>query len=76
MQNNHSPILSLDSQVLGRSQKPAVKFVKGFRHVPYEIALQRFFFLVRRRISGDLICMYKIVHDLLDLPYDTVFTAP
>ncbi len=58
-------------------KKLAVKFVKGLRHVPYETAIQRLqlFSLVRRRIRGDLICMYKIMHGLLDFPCDAVFAA-
>ncbi len=31
---------------------------------------------VRRRICGELICMYKIMHGLLDFPCDSVFAAP
>ncbi len=58
-----SPILSRDCQAIESVQKLAVKFVKGLRHVPHETAL-----LVRRRIRGDLICMYKIMHGLLDIP--------
>ncbi len=65
-----SPILSRDCQALEGVQKVAVKFVKGLRHVPYETALQRLrlFSLVRRRISGNLICMYKIIYGLLNFP--------
>ncbi len=42
------------------------------------LTLQRLqlFSLVRRRIRGDLICMYKIMHGLLDFPCDAVFAAP
>ncbi len=73
-----SPILSRDCQALGSVQKLAVKFVKGLHHVPYETALQRLqlFSLIRRRIRGDLICMYKIMHGLLDFPFDAGFAAP
>ncbi len=73
-----SLILSRDCQELESVQKLAVKFVKGLRHVPYKTALQRLqlFPLVRRRIRGDLICMYKIMHGLLDFPSDAVFAAP
>ncbi len=73
-----SPILSRDCQALESVQKLAVKFVKVLRHVPYETALQRLrlFSLVRRRIRGDLICMYKIMHGLLDFPCNAVFAAP
>ncbi len=72
-----SPILSRVCQALESVQKRAV-FVKGLRHAPYGTALQRLqlFSLIRRRISGDLICMYKIMHGLLDFPCDAVFAAP
>ncbi len=71
------PLLSRDCQALEKVQKLAVMFVKGLRHVPYETALQRLqlFSLIRRRIRGDLICMYKIMHGLLDFPCDAVFAA-
>ncbi len=48
------------------------------RHVPYEADGKRvrFFSLVRRRIHGGPIYMYKIEHDLLDFPWDVVFAAP
>ncbi len=73
-----APILSQDCQALESIQELAVKFVKGLRHVIYETALQqlKLFSLVRRRISGDLICMYKIMHGLLNFPCDAVFAAP
>ncbi len=73
-----SPILSRDCQALESVQKLVVKLVKGLRHVPYETALQRLqlFSLVRRGIHDDLICMYKIMHGLLDFPCDAVFAAP
>ncbi len=55
-----------------------MKFVKVLRHVQYETALQRLqvISLVRRRIRGGLICMYKIMHGLLDFLYDAVLAAP
>ncbi len=61
-----STILSRDCQALEIVQKFAVKFLKGLRHVLYETALQRLqlFSLVRRRIRGDLIGLYKIMHGL------------
>ncbi len=67
-----------ESQVLESVQKLAVKLVKGLRHVSYEAALQRLqlFSLIRRRIRGDLICMYKIMHGLLDFLCDAVFADP
>ncbi len=62
-----SPILSRDCQVLESVQELAVKFVKGLCHVPYETVLQRqqLFSLVRRKIRGDLICIYNNLHGLL-----------
>ncbi len=56
----------------------SVEFVKGLRHVLYETAIQRLrlFFLVCTRTRGDLICMHKIMHGLLDFPCDAVFTVP
>ncbi len=67
-----SPILSRGCQALESAQKLAQKFV------PYETALQRLWFLclVHRRIRGDPICMYTIMHGLLDFPRGTVFVAP
>ncbi len=41
-------------------QKLAVKFVRGLRHVPYDAQL-------RRKIGGDLKCICKIMHGLLEL---------
>ncbi len=54
-------------------QKLVVMFVKGLRHVLRRLQL---FSLIRRRIRGDLIGMYKIMHGLLDFPCDAVFAAP
>ncbi len=73
-----SHIISRDYQALECVQKLAVKFGKGLLHVPYETALQRLqlFSLVRRRIRGDPICMYKIMHGLLGFPFDAVFATP
>ncbi len=34
------------------------------------------FELVHRRFRGDPICMYKIMHGLLDFPWDVVFADP
>ncbi len=79
MQFKHPlPFSPWDCLALESVQKLAVKFVKGLRHVPYETTLQRLqlFSLIRRRIRGDLICMYKIMHGLLDFPCDAVFAAP
>ncbi len=73
-----SPIFSQDCQAFESAQKLAVTLVKGLRHVPCETALQRLrlFYLVCRRIRGDLICIYKIMHGLLSFECDGVFAAP
>ncbi len=73
-----SHILSRDGQVLERVQNLSLKFIKRLRHAPYETTLHwlRLFSLVRRRIRGDLICMYKLMHGLLDFPCAAVFAAP
>ncbi len=73
-----SSSLTRDWQALESVQKLALKFLKGLRRVPYETALQRLrlFPLVRRRILGDLICIYTIMHALLDSSCDAVFAAP
>ncbi len=73
-----APSPSRDSQALENVQNLAVNVAKGPRHVTYETALQRMqlFSLARRRTHGDLICMSKIMHGLLDFPYGTVFAAP
>ncbi len=74
MQFKNPPILSRDCQALESVKKFAVKFVKGLRHVPYETAVQRLqlLSLISTRIRGDPICMYKIMHGLLDFPCDAV----
>ncbi len=73
-----APILSRDCPALESVKKLVVKFVKEVRHVPYETALQRLqlFSIIRRRIRGDLICMYKIMHGLLDFPCDAALLPP
>ncbi len=55
-----------------------MKFVGGLCFVPYEVALQwlGLFSLISRRVRGDLICMVKITHHLLNFPFDAVFAAP
>ncbi len=73
-----SPSLTRDRQALESVQKLVLKFLKGLRRVPYETGLQRLrlFPLIRRRIRGDLICIYTIMHALLNFSCDAVFAAP
>ncbi len=62
-----SPILSRDCQELGSVQKCATPFMRQRLQL---------FSLVHRRILGDLICMYKIMHGLLDFSCNAAFAAP
>ncbi len=48
----------------------------SFFGLPSSLQRLRLFSLVRRRIRGDLIFMYKLMHGLLDFPCDAVFAAP
>ncbi len=59
-------------------QKLDLNFVKGFRRVPYEAALEKLhlFSLTHRRIRGDLIAMFKITHGLLEFPMASTFVYP
>ncbi len=73
-----SPNISRGCHALESVQKPVVVLLKGLRHVPYETALQRLrlFSIVRRRIRGDFVFMYKIMRGLLDFPCVAVSGAP
>ncbi len=59
-------------------QKLALTFVKRLRHAPYEAALKQLrpFFLTHRRIRGDLIAMFKIIHSLLEFPMASTVAHP
>ncbi len=72
------PILFRYAEALEKVQKLALKFVKDFRHVPYEAALMqlRLFSLTHRRIRGDLIPVFKITHGLLEFPMASTFVYP
>ncbi len=72
------PILCRDAEALEKVQKLALKFVKGFRHVPYEAAPKQLclFSLTHRRIRGDLIAMFKFTHRLLEFPMASTFVYP
>ncbi len=55
------------SQTLENVQNLAVKFAQGLRHVPYEATPRQLglFSLARRKVRGDLICMFEIADGLL-----------
>ncbi len=52
--------------------------VKGMGELPYEdgLRLLNIFSLERRRLRGDLILAYNIIHGRLDLPQAELFEAP
>ncbi len=72
------PILRRDAKALEKVQKPALKFVKGFRHVPCEAPVKQccLFSLTHRRIRGDLIAMTKITHGHPEFPMASTFVYP
>ncbi len=62
------------SKAFENAEKLAVKFVKGLRHVHYELAPHRqcLFYSARRRIRGDLIRGYIIAQGLLNFPFSDI----
>ena len=80
-----SPWLLKDRRALERPQRRATKLVKGIRHLPYSNRLQHLnlFSVAYRRIRGDLILAYYILHnpthpckDLLTLSKQTTSEPP
>ncbi len=61
------------AEMLENVSKPAVNFVKGLRHAPYEAASIS---LALSRLYGDKICMYKTVHGLIHFSWAAIFAAP
>ncbi len=59
-----APILLGDIEKMEKVQKLAVRFVPGFKNLPYHVALQRLglFSMARRRLRGMLIEVYKIMN--------------
>ena len=58
-----SPHLKQDIIELEKVQKRATKMIKGLEHLPYEGKLG-LFSLEKRRLRGDMIEGYKIMHDV------------
>ncbi len=73
-----SPYLRRNIALMERIQRLATRMVKGMRELPYEDRLRRLniFSLERRRLRGDLILAYNILHGRLDLPQASFFEAP
>ncbi len=61
-----------------RIRRLATRMVKGMRELLYEDRLRRpnIFSLERRWLRGNLILVYNIFHDRLDLPRAEFFKAP
>ncbi len=77
-QQASSPHLRRDIALMERIQRLATRMVKSMRELPYEDRLRRLkiFSLECRRLRGDLILAYNILHDRLDLPQAEFFEAP
>ncbi len=69
-QQESSPYLRRDIDLMESIQGLAIRMVKGMRELPYEDRLHRLNIssLERRRFRGDLILAYSILHSRLDLP--------
>ncbi len=77
-QQASSPYLRRDIDLMERIQRLATRMVKGMRELPYEDRRRRLniFSLERRRLRGDPILAYNILHGRLDLPKAEFFEAP
>jgi hypothetical protein len=64
-----SPYLRRDIDLLERIQRLATRMINGFSSLDYPSRLARLnlYSLERRRLRGDLIIMYKIFHNEIDL---------
>ena len=70
------PFYVKDIDSLERVQRRFTRMLPVYRHLPYEERLQKYGIttLYARRFKFDLVCMYKIVHGLIDIPRDHLFT--
>ena len=71
-----SPHLCKDIEVLEKVQRRATKLVLELKDLPYEVRLTelKLFPLKERRVRGDMITTYKLLHGLLDV--DTTRLVP
>ncbi len=77
-QQASSPYLRRDIVLVERTQRLATRLALGMQELPYEDRLRRLniFSLERRRLRGDLILAYNILHGCLDLPEAGCFEVP
>ena len=71
-----APHYEKDIQTLEKVQRRATKIVKGLAHLSYEDRLKSLslYSLVRRRIRGDLIEVFKILNHLENIDEKIFFT--
>ena len=71
-----TPHLKKDIMELEKVQRRATKTIKGLEHLPYEGRLHQLglFSLDKRRLRGDMIEMYKIMHGVENVDRETFFS--
>ena len=71
-----SPILHKDSTLIESIQRKATKLVQGLKDLPYPVRLRylKIPALAYRRVRGDMIQVYKIMHGLVGTKKETLFT--
>ena len=71
-----SPFLERDRTTIEKVQRRATKMIPALKDLPYETRLQRLNLptLSYRRLRGDMIQVYKIMHGLNDIKINNLFT--
>ena len=71
-----SPFLQQDINRIEKVQRRATKIIPSIRDLPYEVRLQKLKLptLAYRRLRGDMIQVYKIMHGLNRMNKSTLFT--
>ena len=77
-QSAWSPYLQKDIDKIELVQRRATKLVFSLRELSYEERLSQLglYSLESRRKRGDMILMYKLLHDKLDIRYESTFFRP